>query len=71
MGMGGPGMGMGGPGMGMGGPGMPTGNITGFAEGMGPQISLGKVDSNMNNFLSGNMAGGSNDNKQKFKLNFF
>ena len=64
---------MGGPGMqqGMQGMGMPPGNITGFAEGMGHNIPLGKVDSNMNSFLSGNMAGGSRDNKQQYKLNFF
>jgi hypothetical protein len=52
--------------------GMPQ--ATGFAEGMGANIPLGKVDSNMNSFLSGNMAGGSKEEKegkQQYKFNFF
>jgi hypothetical protein len=41
------------------------------AMGMMPQQNALGIEASMNNLLSGNMTGGSKDNKQQYKLNFF
>jgi len=66
-----PGMPPGMPGMPPGMPGMMPQGMMQAQEGLGANIPLNKVDSNMNSFLNGNMAGGSKGGKQQFKLNFF